>query len=138
MKIVPFVVSAIIPALSMTSVVLAGGLAGGGGPPSRELLDQMLQIQAGRAALFVWDEQTYGLGVDKSLVPAMILTTKTPAGESVALASADYLKLESKEHPVNAINREGITRSYRVLDGSKNGTLLLIDRRILIRAGVRP
>ncbi len=138
MKVVPFIVSAIIPALSMTSVVLAGGLAGGGGPPSRELLDNMLEVQAGRAALFVWDEQSYGLGVDQSLLPAMMLTTKVAAEESVALASADYRKLEPKAYPVNAINREGNVRSYRVLDGTKNGTLLLIDRRILIRAGVRP
>lgn len=138
MKIVPFLGSAIISALSMTSVVLAGGLAGGGGPPSREVLDQMLENQSGRAALFVWDEQTYGLGLDQSLMPSMLLTSRAPSEESVALVSDDYRKLELKEYPVNAINREGLTRSYRVVDGLKNGTLLLIDRRLLIRAGVRP
>jgi hypothetical protein len=138
MKIVPYLGSAIILALSMTSEVLAGGLAGGGGPPSKQLLEHMLETQSGRAALFVWDEQTYGLGVDKSLVPAILLTTKAPSSESVALNSEDFHELAGKRHPVNAINRDGITRSYRVLDGVKNGTLLLIDRRVLIRAGVRP
>lgn len=138
MKIVPFLGSAIITLLSMTSEVLAGGLAGGGGPPSRELLDQMLQVQSGRAALFVWDEQAYGLGLDKSLMPAILLTSKSPSTETVALAPKDYRKLELKQYPVNAINREGLTRSYRVLDGMKDETLLLIDRRLLIRAGVRP
>lgn len=138
MKIVPFVGSAILASLSMTSIALAGGLAGGGGPPSRELLDAMLETQAGRAALFVWDEDNYGLGLDQSLVPAMLLTSKIPSAETVALAPSDYQKLEPKKHHVNAINRQGMTRSYRVLDGTKHGTLLLIDRRLLIRAGVRP
>jgi hypothetical protein len=98
----------------------------------------MLQAQSGRAALFVWDEQAYGLGLDKSLMPAILLTSQAPSKESVALAPKDYQKLELKHYPVNAINREGIIRSYRVLDGLKNETLLLIDRRLLIRAGVRP
>jgi hypothetical protein len=138
MKIVPFLGSALIATLSMTSAALAGGLAGGGGPPSRELLDSMLETQSGRAALFVWDDENYGLGLDRSLVPAMLLTSRTPSPETVALAPGDYRKLEPKEHHVNAINRQGITRSYRVLDGMKDGTLLLIDRRLLIRAGVRP
>jgi hypothetical protein len=138
MKIVPFVGSAILASLSMTSIALAGGLAGGGGPPSRELLDAMLQTQSGRASLFVWDDDNYGLGLDQSLVPAMLLTSRTPSPETVALAPADYRKLEPKEYHVNAINRQGVTRSYRVLDGMKNGTLLLVDRRLLIRAGVRP
>ena len=138
MKTVPILGLAIIATLSMTSAALAGGLAGGGGPPSRERLDQMLETESGRAALFVWDEQTYGLGVDKSLVPAIQLTSQTPPTEFVALKSEDYRKLELKEYPVNAINRQGISRSYRVVDGMKNGTLILIDRRVLIRAGVRP
>ena len=138
MKIVPLVGSAILATLSMTSLALAGGLAGGGGPPSRELLDAMLETHAGRAAVFVWDEENYGLGLDQSLVPAMLLTSKMPSPETVALAPADYQKLEPKDYHVNAINRQGMTRSYRVLDGAKYGTLLLIDRRLLIRAGVRP
>jgi hypothetical protein len=138
MKIVPLLVSTIIPALSMTSIGLAGGLAGGGGPPSKQQLEEMLRTQSGQAALFVWDEQTYGLGVDKSLVPALLISAKDSSKGAVPLASDDFRKLESKEHPVNAINREGVTRSYRVLDGLNDGTLLLIDRRLMIRAGVRP
>ncbi|WP_141734102.1 hypothetical protein [Oligoflexus tunisiensis] len=138
MKIVPILGSIIIPALSMTSVVLAGGLAGGGGPPSKKMLEQMLETQPGRAALFVWDEQTYGLGIDKSLVPAILLTKGSPADDALPIAAEDFQKLETKEHPVNVINREGVTRSYRVLDGQQNGTLLLVDRRLLIRAGTRP
>jgi hypothetical protein len=138
MKIVPLLGSIIIPALSMTSAVLAGGLAGGGGPPSKKVLEHMLERQSGRAALFVWDEQTYGLGVDKSLVPTILLTKEASTDDALPIAAADFQKLETKEHPVNAINREGITRSYRVLDGLKSGTLLLVDRRLLIRAGTRP
>jgi hypothetical protein len=138
MKIVPLLVSTIIPALSMTSVGVAGGLAGGGGPPSKQQLEEMLRTQSGQAALFVWDEQTYGLGVDKSLVPAMLLSTSEGSQGAVPLARDDYRKLESKKHPVNAINRDGSTRSYRVLDGLNDGTLLLMDRRLMIRAGVRP
>src|SRR5688572_19338932 len=120
MKTVQFLGSAIIATLSMTSGALAGGLAGGGGPPSRELLDQMLETQSGQAALFVWDEKTYGLGLDQSLVPTIQLTSQAPSTESVALVTEDYRKLELKEYPVNAINRQGSIRSYRVLDGLKN------------------
>ncbi|HYX38214.1 MAG TPA: hypothetical protein VE954_34365 [Oligoflexus sp.] len=137
MKIVQFLSTTTILALSMTSVVLAGGLAGGGGPPSRELLEEMLRTQGGRAALFVWDEQTYGLGVDKSLVSAMTLTTTALSGDTVALAPNDYQKVAIKQYPVNAINRDGITRSYRVYDGLEQNTLLLIDRRLLMRSGKR-
>jgi hypothetical protein len=138
MKIVPFVGSAILATLSITSIALGGGLAGGGGPPSRELLDSMLQTQSGRAAVFVWDDDHYGLGLDQSLMPAMLVTSTTPSPETVTLAPSDYRQLEPKDHHVNAINRQGTTRSYRVLDGTKNGTLLLVDRRLLMRAGVRP
>lgn len=137
MKIVRFLGTTTILALSMTSVVRAGGLAGGGGPPSLKILEEMLQQHSGRAALFMWDDQTYGLGVDQALVPAMILTAQSMDSDTIALDTDDFERVAGKKHPVIAINREGITRSYRVLDGHKNGTLILIDRRLLIRSGKR-
>jgi len=137
MKIVRFLGTTTILALSMTTVVRAGGLAGGGGPPSLKILEAILQQHAGRAALFMWDDQTFGLGVDQALVATMILTAQAKDSESIALDTEDFEQVAGKKNPLRAINREGITRSYRVLDGHESGTLILIDRRFLIRSGQR-
>lgn len=137
MKILACVASAIVVTFAMTSTVLAGGVAGGGGPPALEALRLIKGILPEEVPLVFWSVQSNEIGVDAPLTEVLNLAMQDSDVEDAPFSELDDILIKHKARKVEVFNLNGLRRSYRILRTNSKGQLLLIDRRLLLRASLK-
>lgn len=136
MKILNFHAMTTVFVLAVTGPVLAGGVAGGGGPPALKNLQEMVQASERKTAVFAWDAERLGLGVDAELQPQMSVTRDASNATALRVSSEEFARIAESTPKLEVINLHGDMRSYHVRDGSEPNTLILMDRRELVRRGL--
>lgn len=122
--------------LMASGQVLAGGNIGGGTPPAmQDALAQLMGVDLGSGGLFL-DKDKLGLAVKGELNPELTISKLRSAPQSVRMSEDDFSTLSLKKGNIDAINVEGVSRSYNVEDGQTLDTLTLKDRRELMREAV--
>lgn len=128
----------------------AGSTTGGGGPPAREkLLEQLLQAEAGTGGLYDIGNGGLVLGIKGDLSKNLTVISRSSPGSGIPLSDADFSALKGirgnidvesiptgiRQDPINGLPST-LRSSYRIEDGNTPDTVLLKDRRELIRIGV--
>lgn len=131
----------LILALALTTDVLAGSGVGGGGPPAKEMLDQMLMSYTDPSAgLFSRPVGDFGLSVRGNMTSNLSLTTSSDT-QSLRISRVDFDLLRAANTvdavPAGDISVDPTSKSYRIEDGDREGELLLKDRRAVMRDSVK-
>jgi hypothetical protein len=135
--------------LGLSGQFLAGGTSTGGTPPAREQLLLELSGTPGHGGLFQ-DKDLIGLGINGKLRDELTLGTKlslqrsfsalAPQEDAIAVPEADLQALSARESsfPMNitAENMSGEQKAYQVQVGDEISTIVLKDRRLLLRNSV--
>jgi hypothetical protein len=123
--------------LMASGQVLAGGNIGGGTPPAmQDALAQLMTVDLGSGGLF-FEKDKLGLAVKGELNPELTISKLRSAPQSIRMSEEDFSTLLLKKGDIDAINVEGVNRSYKVEDGHMLDTLTLKDRRKLIRDSIK-
>jgi hypothetical protein len=117
---------ATVVALSMTPQLYAGGVAGGGGPPALEDLQDMLSGSLNTAAVFEWDSQQLGLGVDAPLGSELLVTRSTASSDALSISREGFEHMATRSQLIQAINLNGDRQVYRVEKTHMPDTLILV------------
>jgi hypothetical protein len=139
-----------IVGLLVNETGFAGSTTGGGGPPAREkFLEQLLLAESGAGGLYEIDSGRLGLGIKGELSPDLRVITRANPGLGIPLSDIDFSSLKAIRGNIDVesipaeISQDPVTglpstlrSSYRIEDGSTLDTLILTDRRTLIRNGV--
>ncbi|HET9237086.1 MAG TPA: hypothetical protein VFO10_07540 [Oligoflexus sp.] len=113
--------------------VFAGGNIGGGTPPAmQDALAQLMSVDLGSGGLFV-EKDKLGLAVKGKLNPELTVYKARFMPQSIRMSEEDFSTLSLKKGDIDAVNVEGVNRSYKVEDGEALDTLTLKDRRELMR-----
>ncbi len=118
---------------------LAGGTFGGGTPPpgrSKEILLEELMLAApGNGGIFDLGRGEIGLGVNITLDPKITVSPTQLITQSVLIPYSDFSKLSigSNVEVTSGIGDLSRNSSFRIMDGDTEGTLNLVDRRLLMR-----
>lgn len=121
------------------SSAIAGGGMGGGTPPAREVLEQILmENQSISGGLFDLGNGKIGLGLKGSLEPELRIFKSGVQTQALKLSELDFdlVRSNGTVDAVNLANLE-LNRSYAVEDGDSLGELLLRDRRQRSRESVK-
>ncbi|HYX39163.1 MAG TPA: hypothetical protein VE954_39165 [Oligoflexus sp.] len=138
----------LISILGISTAAAAGG-TGGINPPAREkLLEELVQAQPGSGGLFDAGNGNLGLGIKHALNPELILSRYNPMS-GIPLTDIDFSALNARKGNIhvesisasNTLNSTSgvpstLHASYRIEDGNTADTLLLKDRRVLMRNSV--
>jgi hypothetical protein len=115
----------------------AGIGTGGGTPPAmQDVLEQLMTRAPGDGGLF-FEKDKLGLAVKGELNPQLTISKLRSAPQSIRMSEEDFSTLLMKKGDIDAVNFEGLSRSYKVEDGQTLDTLKLKDRRELIRDSVK-
>ncbi len=134
----------------MASVAFAGGSQGGGTPPAREQLAQMLMSETSTIDGGLFDN---GLG-DPSILtrsrlqPQMTVTRAEvlpsdfempllQARPRLTFSQGDFTALRDRKTPIDAMGAEGQNLSFKIEAGETLDSLTLRDRRELMRAAIK-
>jgi len=116
---------------------LAGTMVGGGGPPAKTaLLLELMSKAPGSAGLFDSGNKELGLLVNGELPNELVVSPYSAAGSMVSTPDADFSLLTKKKN-IDAFSIDGAIRSFQIEDGDKLNTLILKDRRDLIRTSIK-
>jgi hypothetical protein len=133
----------------MASMAFAGGSQGGGTPPAREQLVEMLMAQpAIDGGLF-----DNGLGdisiltrsrlqpqmtvANRDLVSADIESPIVESTPKLNFSKEDFAALRDRLAPIDATGAEGQNLSFKIEAGNTADTMILKDRRELMRAAIK-
>ncbi|HET9239251.1 MAG TPA: hypothetical protein VFO10_18470 [Oligoflexus sp.] len=126
----------ISPSLLCAFTAFGGIGTGGGTPPAmQDVLEQLMAKAPGDGGLFI-EKDKLGLAVKGELNPELTISKLRSVPQSVRMSDMDFSTLSLNKGDIDAINVEGVSRSYKVEDGQTLDTLTLKDRRELIRDSV--
>ncbi|WP_141731565.1 hypothetical protein [Oligoflexus tunisiensis] len=118
------------------SSVFAGIGTGGGTPPAmQDALAQLMTGAPGDGGLFL-EKDYLGLAVKGDLKQELTVYRAKFAPQSIRMSEVDFSTLSERKGNIDAVNLDGLNRSYTVEDGQSLDTLILKDRRELIRDAV--
>ncbi len=90
----------------------------------------------GDGGLF-FEKDKLGLAVKSELNPQLTISKLRSAPQSIRMSEEDFLTLLMKKGDIDAVNVEGLSRSYKVEDGQTFDTITLKDKRELIRDSIK-
>jgi hypothetical protein len=102
----------------------------------QDVLEQLMTRAPGDGGLF-FEKDKLGLAVKGELNPQLTISKLRSAPQSIRMTEEDFSTLLMKKGDIDAVNVEGLSRSYKVDDGQTLDTLTLKDRRELVRDSVK-
>ncbi|MDQ3230530.1 MAG: hypothetical protein M3Q07_01825 [Pseudobdellovibrionaceae bacterium] len=121
----------------LDAVAKAGGHMGGGTPPAREQLEELLMsADLGRGALFDNGLGDLGLLTNRELQPQMTLTKSQLLKADISVPETDFGMLRDRKLPIDSVGSTGELKSFKISAGDQLGSLILTDRRTAARAAV--
>ncbi|MDQ3230799.1 MAG: hypothetical protein M3Q07_03180 [Pseudobdellovibrionaceae bacterium] len=121
----------------LDAVAKAGGHMGGGTPPAREQLEELLMsADLGRGALFDNGLGDLGLLTNRELQPHMTLTKSQLLKADIKVPETDFGMLRDRKVPIDSVGISGELKSFRITAGDQLDSLLLTDRREAARAAI--
>jgi hypothetical protein len=132
----------------MASMAFAGGSQGGGTPPARQQLTEMLMSEPSiDGGLFDNGLGDIGILTRNKLQPQMTVINRHTAADDNTLTSEanprlrfsreDFSALRDRPLPVDATGAEGQNYSFKIEAGDTADTIILKDRRDLMRSAVK-
>ncbi len=129
-----WVVLALVANALVSPMTYGGGTSGGGWPPAKEdALKQLMSSSEWDIGQLYKNGDNLGLGVKGSLSSDLRITrSATPM--SLTVSDADFAIMAGRNGNIEALNTDGLLKSYKIEDGDSLDGLILTDRREAIRA----
>jgi hypothetical protein len=136
--------------LCVSASAVAGIGSGGGSPPAREVLTEMLMSQPLLdGGLFDNGQGDVSLLTRRALQPQMAVTKLEPAdaspefelqtfSHSLKLTDSDFTALRDRTKAIDAVSSEGRNFSFVILPSDSLDSVVLKDRRSLMRESISP
>lgn len=133
----------VLTAILQASVCFAGSGVGGGTPPAlSDLSLEIMRSEPGSAGVFDNGAGDVGLLAKSELlstlnVSKLSLQSGGISNGTLTVSDEDFSLLSLRKKPLDAIDVNGRTASYRVEAGETLDQIILKDRRKAVRAAVR-
>ena len=124
----------------LSAAAYAGSGVGGGTPPALQDLEQILNVSRELDGGLYDLKGDLGLLTKIKLQPQMLVSGGSSSGSTPPLlrfSPEDIARLRDRTKPLNAVNLEGGNSSYHIEAGDTLKTLILNDRREVMRSAVQ-
>jgi hypothetical protein len=125
---------AILAIVFVCPLAFGGGTSGGGSPPAmQDALNALLSARESNIGQLYLNGEKLGLGVKGSL-PSDLHVRRSATPMSLTVSGADFALMSERQGNIEALNTDGLLKSYKIEDGDSLDALILKDRRESIRA----